>query len=147
MFPRIAVTSGEPAGIGPELCLRLAEQGFGARLVIIADRELLQPRAQALGLKLRFAEFDARADEGGGAPGRLEVLHVPLAAASQAGKLDSANARYVLALIDRAIDGCGNGEFAAMVTSPVHKAAINAAGAAFTGHTEYLATRTGNVSV
>jgi 4-hydroxythreonine-4-phosphate dehydrogenase len=140
--PTIAVTSGEPAGIGPELCLRLAGQDFGARLVFIADRELLQQRARQVGLNLRFAEYAVDAKANSGAAGSLEVLHVPLAAASQAGQPDAANARYVLALIDRAIDGCRSGEFAGMVTAPVHKAAINAAGVAFTGHTEYLADRT-----
>jgi 4-hydroxythreonine-4-phosphate dehydrogenase len=145
--PIIAVTSGEPAGIGPELCLRLAAQDFGARLVVVADRELLQQRARQVGLSLRFVDYAAGAKANGGAAGSLEVLHLPLAAASQAGRPDAANARYVLALIDRAIDGCGSGEFAGMVTAPVHKAAINAAGVVFTGHTEYLAGRTGTARV
>jgi 4-hydroxythreonine-4-phosphate dehydrogenase len=145
--PIIAVASGEPAGVGPELCLRLAGQDIGARLVIVADRELLQQRARQVGLSIRFAEYAVETKTNDVAAGGLEVLHVPLAAASQAGRPDAANARYVLALIDRAIDGCRSGEFAGMVTAPVHKAAINAAGVPFTGHTEYLAGKTGTARV
>jgi len=120
--PTIAVTSGEPAGIGPELCSMLEGESGGARLVLVGDRALLASRARSAW--------------------RPEVVHVPLAAPSQAGHLDPANARYVLAVLDRAIDGCVRGEFDAMVTAPVHKGVINDAGIAFTGHTEYLAART-----
>ena len=141
--PIIAVTSGEPAGIGPELCLRLAGQAAGApaaaRVVVLADRDLLAARAQALGLELRLVDYVAGALPEAGA---LEVLHVPLAAPSVAGKLDAANAPYVLALLDRALAGCRSGEFAAMATAPVHKGVINEAGVHFTGHTEYLAEHT-----
>jgi 4-hydroxythreonine-4-phosphate dehydrogenase len=147
MRPLIAVTSGEPAGIGPELCLRLAEQDFGARLVLLADRELLQERARRLGLRPQLEEFDPAPGADGRAGGGLEVLHLPLAAASVAGELNPANAPYVLALLDRALEGCGRGEFAAMVTAPVHKAAISAAGVPFLGHTEYLAAKTGTAQV
>ncbi len=136
--PVIAVTSGEPAGIGPDICLMLAARSFGARVVVVADRDLLTSRAGQLDLSLSDYRRDAPA-----APGELEVLHVPLAAAARAGRLDPANAGYVLALIDRALSGCKNGEFAAMVTAPVHKGIINDAGIPFTGHTEYLALHTG----
>ena len=126
--PTIAVTSGEPAGIGPELCAAvLADPHAGpihARLVLIGDRELL---ARAAGRPL---PEDA-------------VLHVPLAASSRPGRLDPANARYVLALLDAGIDGCLAGRFDALVTAPVHKGVINDAGIPFTGHTEYLAARCG----
>ncbi len=118
--PVIALTSGEPAGVGPELCAMLARQSLPARVVVLGDAGLLTQR--------------------GASPG-TEIEHVPLAAPSHAGKLDPANARYVLALLDRAADGCLAGEFDAMVTAPVHKAVINDAGFAFTGHTEYLAAR------
>jgi len=111
----IALTSGEPAGIGPELCVAAARRFRGARLVVIGDRALLR-----------------------GCP-RIE--HVPLAAPRRAGKLDPANSPYVLALLDRAIAGCLAGEYDAMVTAPVHKGVINDAGIAFTGHTEYLAAK------
>ncbi len=120
--PVIALTSGEPAGVGPELCAMLARQPLPARVVLLGDAGLLAQR---------------------GAPAAAAIEHVALAAPSIAGKIDPANARYVLALIDRAADGCLAGEFDAMVTAPVHKAVINDAGFAFTGHTEYLAARAG----
>jgi 4-hydroxythreonine-4-phosphate dehydrogenase len=110
--PLIALTSGEPAGIGPEICTRLARE---ADVVVIGDRSLL--------------------------PGAPRVEHVPLARKVTPGKLDPANARYVLAVLDRAISGCLAGEYAAMVTAPVQKSVINDAGIAFTGHTEYLAEK------
>jgi 4-hydroxythreonine-4-phosphate dehydrogenase len=122
----IVVTSGEPAGIGPDICLALAGENFPTRIVILGDRELLQERAGMLGLSI----------EG------LNIEHVPLRASCGAGKLDPANAPYVLAMLDRAITGCQSGEYAAMVTAPVHKGVINDAGIPFTGHTEYLAEKT-----
>ena len=124
--PVIALTSGEPAGVGPELCALLARQSLPARVVVLGDADLLARR---------------------GASPATAIEHVPLAAPSIAGKLDPANARYVLALLDRAADGCLAGEFDAMVTAPVHKAVINDAGFAFTGHTEYLAARAGAAHV
>jgi 4-hydroxythreonine-4-phosphate dehydrogenase len=140
ILPRVAVSSGEPAGIGPELCLRLAGWTGGARPVVLGDRGLLEARAAALGLDIAFREFDPdrTVDRG-----TLEVLHVPLAVPSLPGRLDAANGRYVLALLDRALAGCRSGEFAAMTTAPVHKGVINEAGIHFTGHTEYLAEKTG----
>lgn len=140
MSPRIAVTSGEPAGIGPELCLQLATHAQGAQPVVLGDRTLLAERAAALGLKVVLRDFDP---ENPVANDCLDVLHVPLAVPSVAGTLDPANGRYVLALLDRALAGCQSGEFAALVTAPVHKGVINDAGVHFTGHTEYLAERTG----
>lgn len=142
--PVLAVTAGEPAGIGPDLVLRLPELAPETRCVAIADRALLADRAAALGLDVRLADY--RRDRPAPA-GALEVLHVPLAAPAQAGRLDPANGRYVLATLDAAIDGCVSGEFAAMVTAPVHKGVINDAGVPFTGHTEYLAERTGTGKV
>ena len=115
--PVIAITSGEPAGIGPELCLRLAREALPARLVAIGDRSLLA--------------------------GFGEIEHVPLARPRAAGKLDPANSRYVLATLERAVKGCMAGEYHAMVTAPVQKSVINDAGIPFTGHTEYLAERSG----
>lgn len=133
----LAVTSGEPAGVGPELCGHLASRDWPVRLVIIGDIELLRARV-APGVAVRA--FDPDAND---APsGVLEVLHVPLAAPARPGTLDTANAPYVLATLDRALDGCRRGEFAGMVTAPVHKGVINDAGVAFSGHTEYLAEHT-----
>ncbi len=139
MRPLIAVTSGEPAGIGPELCLRLADYPGAARPIILADRDLLEARAAALGMDIDFRDYvPGLAGSGQG----LEVLHVPLAAPSLPGQLDAANGPYVLAMLDRALAGCQSGEFAAMATAPVHKGVINQAGVHFTGHTEYLAEKT-----
>jgi len=142
--PLIAVTAGEPAGVGPELCARLAEREWPARLVVLGDIELIRERAARCGIAL---EVQAHRAEAPAAPGALEVLHLPLATPARVGQPDPANARHVLGLLDRAIDGCASGEFAAMVTAPVHKGVIcDGLGAAdsmpFTGHTEYLAART-----
>jgi 4-hydroxythreonine-4-phosphate dehydrogenase len=122
--PLVAVTSGEPAGIGPDICLALAGRAFAADVVVVGDRPMLQARAAALGLTTLPA-----------------MLHVPAPAPVAAGRLDARNARYVLDVLDRAIDGCMDGTFAAMVTAPVQKSVINDAGIPFTGHTEYLAER------
>ncbi len=140
----IAVTSGEPAGIGPDICLALAGRRFSARVVVLCDAELLARRAARLRRRVRIAPFDPRRRP---LAGTLEVAHVPLRATARAGRLDPRNSPYVLALLDRAVDGCLSGDFAAMVTAPVNKGVINDAGIAFTGHTEYLAERAGGVHV
>ena len=138
-LPVIAVTSGEPAGIGPDICLALAARRLPCRIVILADRGLLAARAAALGLATRLRAYGpAQAP----AADELDVLHLPLSAAVTAGRLDPVNSAYVIALLDRAVAGCSDGGFAAMVTAPVHKGVINDAGIAFTGHTEYLAALT-----
>ena len=142
--PIIAITSGEPAGVGPELCLRIVERDWPARLVVLADIELMRARAAALGGSVRVVPFDAAV---AAVPGTVEVIHLELARPSTPGKLDAANGAYVLRLLDRAIAGCVAGEFAAMVTAPVHKGVINDAGVAFSGHTEYLAEHTGTPRV
>ena len=139
MRPVIAVTSGEPAGIGPELCLRLATFPGDVQLVVIGDRNLLAERAKLLGLNVAVRAFCPKnpVDRS-----MLDILHIPLATPSKPGQLDAANGPYVLAVLDRALAGCQSGEFAAMVTAPVHKGVINDAGFPFTGHTEYLAEKT-----
>ena len=114
----VAITSGEPAGVGPELCLRLAERAWPLRPVLLADLGLMRARAAALGNAVGVVEFDAARPAPAGV---VEVLHLPLAAPSRPGVLDAANGAYVLRLLDRAIAGCVQGEFAAMVTAPVHK--------------------------
>lgn len=143
-LPVVAVTSGEPAGIGPEICLRLAERQFAAQPVILGDRNLLAERAAALGLGVTLRDYRPGQTPAAGA---LDVLHLPLAAPARAGALDPANGHYVLALLDRALAGCRSGEFAAMATAPIHKGVINQAGVPFTGHTEYLAEKTGTPRV
>ncbi len=142
--PVIAVTSGEPAGIGPDICLDLTQQAVAARIVVLGDRGMLRERA--LRLKQPFRVLDYAAARREAATGTLEILHVPLAFPVEPGRLDARNAPGVLAMLDRAFDGCLAGEFAAMVTAPVQKSVINDAGIAFTGHTEYLAERGGTGS-
>src|ERR1051326_3687329 len=137
--PTIAVTIGEPAGIGPDLCVRLAEKNWAARLVLIGDIELLRERARRLSAGVRFAPYSLGA---GPASPALEVAHFPLAKPAAPGRLDPANAKAVIATLDAALTGCISGEFAAMVTAPVQKSVLNYAGLTFTGHTEFLAERT-----
>lgn len=132
----VALTAGEPAGIGPDLCAMLAGQRLPGRLVIVGDRDVVRQRAAARGLPFDVAPYAGRSS------GAMSLLHVPAAAPVVAGRLDPANARHVLAILDRALDGCLGGEFDAMVTAPVQKSVLNEAGIAFTGHTEYLAERT-----
>ena len=139
MQPTLVITSGEPAGIGPDLCALLADgnaaEKFNAHLVILGDRNLIAARAAAHGI-------DAA---------KLSIEHVPLHAPAIAGKLNAANSAYVLALLDRALAGCRSGAYDAMVTAPIHKGVINDAAIAglgkFQGHTEYLAEQTGTPQV
>lgn len=140
-LPIIALTAGEPAGIGPDLCVLLARQAFPARVVVLADKTLLAARARLLKLPLAIVDYAPLADQPA-PPGALEVMHVPLAAAVQPGALDVANSRYVLDTLRRAAQGCLSGSFDALVTAPVHKGIINDAGIPFTGHTEFLAELT-----
>lgn len=136
-LPVLAITTGEPAGVGPELAARLVSRHNPARIVLLGDRTLLTERARLIGLTLDLPEYDP--DQ----PLPVSVLHIPLNTTSLPGRLEPANAGYVLGLLDRAIDGCLQGEFDAMVTAPLHKGVINDAfpDRYFSGHTEYLAER------
>ena len=129
----IALTPGEPAGIGPELVVQLAAGGALDDVVVIADPRLLEKRAAQLGIEVRIVTSDRPE------AGALTVLPVSMPAAAIPGRLNPDNARYVLETIERAVTGCREGRFAALVTAPVHKGVINDAGIPFTGHTEYLA--------
>jgi 4-hydroxythreonine-4-phosphate dehydrogenase len=140
---RIALTPGEPAGIGPDLCLRLAQQAHAVELVAVCDPALLETRAARLDLPIAWRELDCSAQPVPTAAGELCIAPLELAAPVRCGHTDPANARYVLDTLDLALRGCLEGCFAAMVTGPVNKAAINAAGIAFSGHTEYLAAASG----
>lgn len=140
---RLAITSGEPAGVGPDLCLRLAEQAWPNELVALCDRQLLEARAREIGATVQFRTYDSSLPVVASRVGEVTVCDIKLRADVVTGKLNSANSDYVIALLDRAIDGCRSGEFAAMVTAPLHKGIINEAGRPFTGHTEYLAEQTG----
>ncbi|MEZ0210281.1 MAG: 4-hydroxythreonine-4-phosphate dehydrogenase PdxA [Methylophilus sp.] len=145
-LPRIAITSGEPAGIGLDICVKLAHKALPAALVILADPHALQARAAELNLPLTLHAYrDTPAEHAG--DGSLCVLPVPAIAAVTAGSLDASNSQYVLSMLDRARDGCITNEFDAMVTAPVHKGIINDAGITFTGHTEYLAETTHTAQV
>ncbi|MBP6279773.1 MAG: 4-hydroxythreonine-4-phosphate dehydrogenase PdxA [Rhodocyclaceae bacterium] len=127
----VVVTSGEPSGIGPDICLQLAAKNWPLPLVILGDKALLAARADLLGINI----------------GSLDIRSIALDAPCTAGVLNAANAAYVLRMLDAAIAGCTSGEFSAMVTAPVHKGIINDAGIPFTGHTEYLAAKTGTPRV
>ena len=138
----VALTCGESAGIGPDLCLAVAASQRSYPLVCLADRDLLSDRARQLQVSCNLLDYTPGRSPTARA-GELTVLHQPLASRAIAGQLDVRNAAAVLRLIDRAVDGCQGGEFAAMVTAPVQKSVINDAGVPFSGHTEYLAARCG----
>jgi 4-hydroxythreonine-4-phosphate dehydrogenase len=142
-LPRIALTSGEPAGVGPELCLALAERALPCELVCLADQQLLEERAHLVGAAVALRRWEGpNAARRAHQAGTLYVEHHPLLAPAIPGTPDPANVPYVLALLDRAADAALAREFDAIVTAPVHKSVINDAGARFTGHTEYFAART-----
>jgi len=142
--PTIAVTSGEPAGIGPELvamlAMRHAQQPFAARLVVLGDRVLLAERAARIGASPRYAEYDPASYAPAG--GVVEVWHQPVAAPVVPGRPDATNAHGVMTMLQHAVDGCATGAFAALVTAPVQKSVMMDAGIPFPGHTEILAART-----
>jgi 4-hydroxythreonine-4-phosphate dehydrogenase len=135
----LVVTSGEPAGIGPDLCLALAQSPCAKQLVVIADPDMLADRARMLGVSVFLREYDAASSQHGGG---LQVLPQPLANPAVCGTLDPGNSRSLLDGIERAVRGCQSGEFSGLVTAPLHKSVINDAGIDFTGHTEYLANLT-----
>ncbi len=141
-IPRIALTPGEPAGIGPDLCVQLAQQARAVELVAICDPPLLEARAATLQLPFHYRLLDPAAEPRGTAAGELCILPVALQAPVVCGQPDPANARYLLETLDRAIAGCLSGRFAGLVTGPLNKAVINEAGIPFSGHTEYLAAAT-----
>ena len=137
------LTAGEPAGIGPDVCLTTLTRDWPCELVIAGSRTALESRAAALKLKLTLCDYDPRTPLRSHRAGEAPVIDVPTSVPVTAGKLDARNARHVLALLDRAVDGCRSGEFQAMITAPVQKSVINDGGIPFTGHTEYLAARLG----
>ncbi len=145
MSPRIlAITVGEPAGIGPELVallgVRHREHPYASRLVVLGDRDLLHARAARIGSAPEYVDYDP--DRIGAPPRAIEIWHHPLVAPASPGRLDPANARSVLATLARACDACATGAFAALVTGPVQKSVLMDAGIAFSGHTEFFARRT-----
>lgn len=142
--PIIAITVGEPAGIGPELAAMLAvrhqAQAFAARLVLVGDRTLLAARAARIGAAVRYADYDPASFAPTG--GVVEIWHQPVAAPVTPGRPDPTNAHSVLAMLMYASDACATGEFSALVTAPVQKSVLADAGIPFTGHTEFFAQRT-----
>ena len=145
--PRIAITPGEPAGIGPDIVLQAARREWQAELVAVADPALLRERASLLGIRIALESVDLAASPQAHKPGTLRVLPVALAGACRPGELNPINAPYVVATLQQAVDGCLRRDFAAMVTAPVQKSVINDAGTPFTGHTEFLAAATGTSRV
>jgi len=145
-FAPLAITCGEPAGIGPDLCVQFAAAQPDIPFVVVADRTLLQHRASQLGIAVELRDYSA-GQKLAGQPGILTFIHVPLVAECHPGSPDAANSRYVVATLQRAVQGCLSGEFSGMVTAPVHKGIINDAGIPFTGHTEFLAEQTGTAQV
>lgn len=142
-LPRLALTAGEPAGIGPELIAKLAASDMCADLVAIMDPHLLDSAARAAGIELHVAPYDPQQSIHARAPGSVRIAAMSLDAPTTPGVLDPRNAAYVLATLARAADGASRGEFDAIVTAPVHKGVINDAGIGFTGHTEFFARRAG----
>ena len=139
LFKPLVVTSGEPAGIGPDLCLALAASPWAKQIVVIADPDMLADRARMLGIDVSLCEYGAGSSRHGGG---LQVLPQPLENPAVCGTLDPGNARSLLDGIERAVSGCQSGEFSALITAPLHKSVINDAGIDFTGHTEFLANLT-----
>ena len=139
---RLAITAGEPAGIGPDLCMMLAQHPSPCERVIIADPQLLRDRAQQLGLPVELLPFDPDALPVAQAAGQLHVLPVTLGTACTPGQLDAGNSAYVLKTLRLAGEGALSGLFDAIVTAPVHKGIINEAGVPFSGHTEFFAEQT-----
>lgn len=142
-IPRIALTPGEPSGIGPDLCIQLAQEALPFELILIASPELLMQRAEQLGLSVDIIQFDSTTPPSVQQAGSITVLPVPLMETVICGRLNRSNSRYVLKTIAKATKGCIDGLFDAMVTGPVNKGVINDAGLAFSGHTEFIANISG----
>lgn len=143
MMPRIAITAGEPAGIGPDILLALAQRDWPAELIAVADPELLAERATALGLEITLRDCDFTRPAEAHRAGILTVLPSTLRSPVTPGVLNPDNAAYVIESLNQATDACLRGDCQALVTAPIQKSVINDAGTAFSGHTEFLAERCG----
>lgn len=141
-IPRIAVTSGEPAGIGPDICVLLSQLAIAADITVIGDSEVLKNRAQQLNIALEIVPYEISQGAQIHRKNQLKVLHIPTSEPVVAGTLNPSNSTYVLNTLTCAIDGTLSHAFDAIVTAPVHKGVINECGIAFTGHTEFLAEHT-----
>ena len=140
---RIMLTPGEPAGIGPDIVIQIAQHYFDAEIIIVANTDLLRMRAQQLQLPLELLEFDATANPEKHTPGSLKIISVPLEQPVIAGQLNSENARYVIKTLEIAAEYCQKTIAKAIVTGPVHKSIINEAGTPFSGHTEFFTEKSG----
>lgn len=138
---RVVITPGEPAGVGPDLVIALAQQAWPAELVVCADPALLLERAALLQLPLTLREYQPDVSAQPQAEKTLTILPIKLHSKALPGQLDVNNGAYVVETLARACEGCLSGEFAALITGPVHKGIINDAGVPFTGHTEFFAER------
>ena len=147
MTPRLLLTTGEPAGIGPDLCVAMAQRELSRDLAVVGDPDLLRARAARLGLPLRIETIAPETPFCPRRPGTLRVWPVGSAADTAPGRPNPANAAYVLETIAQGARACLEKRFDALVTNPVHKGVINEAGIPFTGHTEYLAEITGGEPV
>ena len=139
MTNRIAITPGEPAGIGPDLVISIAQQTWPVQLVVVASKELIKQRAEQLNLPILLIDYDANLEAMPQVAGTLTILDIPLAEPCIAGTLDTNNGAYVVETLKVASDKNMSGEFEAIVTGPVHKGLINKSGVPFSGHTEYFA--------
>jgi 4-hydroxythreonine-4-phosphate dehydrogenase len=147
-IPRIAITSGEPAGIGLDLCVLLAHQAIAAEVIIIANPTALVARAEQLGLAIKTNFFDkTKAPQVHAGDGSIKLIPIKTEEEVIAGQLNPSNGAYVIEMLSIAMDGCLSSVFDAMVTAPVHKGIINQAGMAFTGHTEFLAEQSNTSQV
>lgn len=144
---RILLTSGEPAGIGPEQIAQLAQKNWPIEWVVIGDTDLIQARAQQIGCPIHCQNFDATLPPTANQKGQVKVWHLPLKAPAKAGVLNMDNAHYVLEMLTLATQSCLNNSFDALVTAPIHKGIINEAGIKFSGHTEFLADKSDTETV
>jgi len=144
---RIALTPGEPAGIGPDLAIEIAQRDWSIEIVVIADRELMLARARDLGLPLTLIDYDASAKAKPQQAGSLTIHHIPIAEPAICGELNENNGPYVLSTLQFACDHNIDSEFSAVVTGPVHKGIINKSGIAFSGHTEFFAQQSKTADV
>ncbi len=147
MISPIAITPGEPAGIGPEILLKLAQENLPAPLVAVASIELLKQRANECNISIQISPFNKNSTGTHHTPGTLSVMDVELQEPTQCGKLNSANSGYVLKTLEVATKHCVSGSFHALTTGPIHKGIINEAGHSFSGHTEYLGQLTNGFPV
>ncbi len=136
---RLALTTGEPAGVGPDICLKLACQDHGAQIVVVGSADLLKARAKLLGLPIELYDFDAKQKPIPHRKHQLAIVDVPLLAQCIPGELNIANSAYVLNTLQKAYQLCASKQLDALVTGPIHKGIIQASGTIFSGHTEYLA--------